>query len=295
MTRLSRSVRFLLVAGLAGTPVPVGAQTVQPTRLQPPTATLPEEFSGVIAVRELSDGRVLIGDRIEIRLVIADFNTGAVRQIGRRGRGPAEYPGIRYLLRLGGDSTLLVETSSRRWLLLDGDRIVATIPPDHPAFLAAGGLVYGGDARGGLLARVQIPVEELDPASSRMDSMTLVRVGFAGGRTERMARLAPLETQIRVGGVPSATGRSLEIWPLQLDATEVALLFPDGWLAVARLNPYRVDWRSPSGAWTLGEPLPFRAIRVDDREKEAYAVRRTEATGLLREPQTAMGCHHPTL
>jgi hypothetical protein len=39
---------------------------------------------------------------------------------------------------------------------------------------------------------------------------------------------------------------------------------------VGRLDPYRVDWRSPSGQWTLGKPLPFERIPVDKRQKEFY-------------------------
>lgn len=33
------------------------------------------------------------------------------------------------------------------------------------------------------------------------------------------------------------------------------MLFPDGWIAVAHVGPYRVDWRLPHGEWVRGTPI----------------------------------------
>lgn len=54
-------------------------------------------------------------------------------------------------------------------------------------------------------------------------------------------------------------------------------MFADGTLAVARLDPFRVDWRSPAGVWTRGAPLPVAAIRIDARERAAYMERNADA------------------
>jgi hypothetical protein len=54
---------------------------------------------------------------------------------------------------------------------------------------------------------------------------------------------------------------------------EQGVLFQDGTLAVARLDPFRVDWRSPTGEWTMGEPLPVPRIRVNARERAAFMER----------------------
>jgi hypothetical protein len=62
-------------------------------------------------------------------------------------------------------------------------------------------------------------------------------------------------------------------------AGEKFLLFRDGWLAVARVEPYRVDWRSLDGKWTLGSPLPVPAIGYDSREKRAEMERRAKDYG----------------
>jgi hypothetical protein len=58
-----------------------------------------------------------------------------------------------------------------------------------------------------------------------------------------------------------------------LAADETAVLFPDGWVAVVRMNPYRVDWRSPDGRWVHGKPLPYERIPIDGAEKEAWRER----------------------
>lgn len=55
---------------------------------------------------------------------------------------------------------------------------------------------------------------------------------------------------------------------------EQACLALDGWTAVLRNGPYRVDWRSPDGHWTLGAPIPYQPIKVDAREKQVVIARR---------------------
>jgi hypothetical protein len=58
-----------------------------------------------------------------------------------------------------------------------------------------------------------------------------------------------------------------------LSVGEDAALFQDGWMAVARLDPYRVDWRTPAGTIIPGEQLPVPVIPFDTREREAYLAR----------------------
>jgi hypothetical protein len=42
------------------------------------------------------------------------------------------------------------------------------------------------------------------------------------------------------------------------------------------MAPYRVDWRSPDGHWTLGKPIPVVPVKIDDREKAAYVAQRAQ-------------------
>lgn len=88
-----------------------------PVRLASP-AVLPHEFSLIRGLRELPDGRVLVTDWTEEVLSVADFRTGAVRQIGRKGPGPLEYrlPGA--LIALPGDSTLMLDEGNSRFAII---------------------------------------------------------------------------------------------------------------------------------------------------------------------------------
>ncbi len=54
---------------------------------------------------------------------------------------------------------------------------------------------------------------------------------------------------------------------------EEAALFADGWFAVVRLEPYRVDWIAPDGRVSKGRPIPVTVIKVTGAEKDAYFAR----------------------
>jgi hypothetical protein len=47
-------------------------------------------------------------------------------------------------------------------------------------------------------------------------------------------------------------------------------VFPDGWIAIARTNPYRVDWCPPGQHCRAGPVLMASQLRTTDREKQAY-------------------------
>lgn len=76
----------------------------------------------------------------------------------------------------------------------------------------------------------------------------------------------------RGGTVTARTGGVGLVAQHPLHTDEQGILFPDGWIAVARLSPYRVEWRSSEGEWIRGQPIPDRPIRVNDAEK-CHALR----------------------
>lgn len=55
--------------------------------------------------------------------------------------------------------------------------------------------------------------------------------------------------------------------PLSVD--DQAVLFPDGWVALAFAEPYHLDWVDPSGKRIGGAPITLDRIRIDDRIKRA--------------------------
>ena len=64
--------------------------------------------------------------------------------------------------------------------------------------------------------------------------------------------------------------------------------FADGWVAVVRADPYRVEWLTRDGLWIRGAPLPFQSIRVDDKEKRAYLERSAAAVGKDSSPRDSI-------
>lgn len=250
-----------------------------PRGLPPASARLSAEFTRIVGVRELSDGRVLIADGGDTRLVVADLAHNTTAPIGRQGGGPGEYTSLGPLLVLGGDSSLMADRSARRWLLLDRDRIVSTLPPDAPALVATNGSLIGADRYGFVLGTRSSPPPTGSSVIGRKDSVAGVRVALASGTADTVLRLRRPPARMNIQTDPKGRLTSVSINRPPFSIGEEAFVFPDGWLAVARLDPYRLDWRSPDGRWIHGPPLPFAEVKLDARERQAYIDRRTRESG----------------
>ena len=214
---------------------------------------------------------------------MANFATGSVIDVGRNGRGPEEYTTIAPILPLGADSSLMVDTQSRRWLIFKGATLVRTVSLDAPAVRATSGLVSGADGRGFLLSRKSARLED---GPGAVDSVAIITVAAATGAVDTVAKLGRGATRIEPHFNGESRPQSIVFTTPILSVEEQEQLFLDGWLAIARLQPYRVDWHTPDGKWIRGAPLPFREVRVGEREKEAYR-KRQDALGLRSPPDRA--------
>jgi hypothetical protein len=240
------------------------AQVTPTLRLGAANSILEERFLGVGRVRELADGRLLlVQPGNEPKLIVADFATGAVELIGRTGRGPGEYERASGLFALGGDSTLMIGGFTR-WLLLVGSRIVLTTPPTDRAVLASA-IPRGAD-------RFGLVLTSLRGSSASDDSARMALMRRSDGRVVS-------ELMLSVRGEPGYPPPSKRDGNRHINyigpwfTSEQAYLFTDGWLAVVRVQPYRIEWRAPGGTWTRGAPLPVPIIPVDGREKRGYMER----------------------
>src|SRR5689334_850662 len=97
-----------------------GAQRGTAVKLPGPDRVLSEEFSSIVGTRELKDGRVLIADDRDNRVVVVDFSKGTVLPVGRQGRGPGEYERIKSLIPMPGDSTLMTQDDGGTWVVFAG-------------------------------------------------------------------------------------------------------------------------------------------------------------------------------
>lgn len=268
------SAAFAIGVAVAGFTTPIAAQAVPELKVKPADVTHPQEFTSVSSMRELSDGRVVVTDRGEQRLFVLDFSTGEATQFGRQGSGPEEYSMLVDVHAIGADSSIMIDIEGRRWLLFDGARIVETVPPDNATIMAVKVFFDGADAIGHVMKVVAPPRPEGVTVTGIKDSSTVILVERSSGRADTVAKLR--SRPVRIERRTNAEGRVTfsSMMPASvLGSEEAAVLFTDGTIGVARMEPFRVDWRSPTGTWTRGAPLPVPRLRVDGRERRAYYER----------------------
>ncbi|HEX7049808.1 MAG TPA: hypothetical protein VF188_06300 [Longimicrobiales bacterium] len=263
---------MLLAATAIATGTAARGQEPHRIRLRPPDWVAGVEFTKITSVRELSDG-ILVGDALEDRLVFLDWHSGAATEIGRVGPGPGEYRGVGRLYPLPADSTLFVDSYSWRWNLLAGPLIVSTIGENRVLNRLLGRHLSGLDARGRVVGRGRLRRSDVRARRGAPDSVPLLMGQRASEHLDTIAQLDALDRSgatrlpARDGLLPALIGNN------PLASQDEALLFLDGWVAIARTEPYRVDWRSPDGRRMQGPALPFDRIEVDRREKCAAIER----------------------
>lgn len=248
----------------------------QPRRVELPAASAVHsaEFTSITSVRELRDGRVLVTDGRETRVRLLDFSRDASRDVGREGRGPKEYLIVGWLLSIGGDSTVFSDLLARRWVLLASDDIVETVPPDDPAVQRTMSLIFGADSLGFVSTRVDPAMKDGVTILTHRDSFALVRVRRSTGAADTVALLRMMGRRKTQQSDANGVVRQSSTAPTSLLPSEEAFVhFADGAVAVARLDPFRVDWRLPNGQWIYGDSLPVRKRRMDARERRAFEER----------------------
>ncbi len=263
---------------LATCVVTVSAQPVRQIPLKPANATLNAEFVGITSVREVADGRVIVTDGRDQQLYVADFRANNAVILGRKGRGPREWLNVGFVHGLPGDSSIMGDFGNGRLVLFEGAGIVGLLPPDQPATRALLYAMSGADRFGHVLSRKNHPADASKLEFTRADSSALVLVALSTGRLDTVTQLRqrPRRVELLRGSDGKTHGR--QVSPSEPNAQEeIAHLFGDGWISVVRLEPLRVDWRSPDGRWTRGPPFPLRPLPVDARERKAIETRRAQS------------------
>lgn len=238
------------------------AQDPAPTVLTHPDAVLPREFSQIRGIRELRDGRILVTDWIDEVLLVADFRTGAVRQLSRKGSGPQEYRLPASLLPLPGDSTLLVDQGNERLAVIAPDLSIVRSFSSHRPGLTHTVVPRGVDSAGRFY--FEIP-NWTRPDANQNDSVVVVRWDPRNGREEPVGRVRA-ETFRKPGvrlkpGLPYVIFAPQDVW--QVDR--------GGRVAFVRSADYRVEWRdAASGRLTRGSATPFRALPVTAADRTEY-------------------------
>lgn len=246
---------------------PGGMLAQDSSGLTAPEATAEATFTQVTSVRELPDGRLLVADRLEDRLVVIDWE-GPAAQIGRLGDGPHEFRDVGFLYAIDDSTTLFTDTYSNRWILLHYSQIVDSFTGNRPLNRELTARLYGGSEGGFVLGAIGYAHRSSRARRNLLaDSLLLVLADLDEGVIDTVARVQGMGSEGFTLLPPSggSPGSMVEFNPLATH--DQPWLFPDGWIAVAKVRPYRVDWRLPSGAWRRGGPLPFRPGPLSDGDK----------------------------
>lgn len=232
--------------------------------LTTPDRVLEADFSQIRGVRELRDGRVLVSDRMENRVVVANFATNAVQLIGRTGRGPAEYRLPTGLYALPGDSTLLVDEGNQRVAIIGPDlrihRSFTLMVPGVPVAMGT----RGADTRG----RYYLTIPQwASPAPKPADSIVLVRFDQ---RSEKVDTVATIKGMTQHPPGPALKPRMPFI---PFSPQDVWAMSADGRVGIVRAGDYHVEWHEIDGKVVRGAAVPVQPLPVTVADREAYSRR----------------------
>ncbi len=254
----------VVLAFLLGVLVPVELFGQSP-QLQRKGQEFAEPFARVAGLRELAPGRLLVSDGIEEKVLLVDLAKGSASQVGRAGPGPKEYKGPDALHPLPGGATLLVDLGNSRLTTLAADGTIG----ESRSFVDEGNdgfairLPAGTDARGRLYYQPMA-----GSPSGQPDSARVVRFDRASGRADTVAKVALPVVNRRTSGTEN--NRNERIMPRPFAAQDAWAVAPDGRIAVARANPYRLDWVGVDGRITAGTPVSWKPVPVRDADKQAW-------------------------
>jgi hypothetical protein len=255
MTITRRLVAVLTLSAAASAAAPA-----QLLRLDRPDATLDEPFSYVRGMRELSNGRLLIADWIEQRVVLADFSAGTVTNVVSEGGGPANVRLPIGLVRHLGDTTMLIDQGNNRVTFLAPDgRVVRSLVEESPGPMG----VRGVDARGAFY--FAIPSWAEGPNALTDDSVRVVRWMPGSGDRTRVAVVQA--TRWRKDRSPSQSPRIPTVGYASQDAWVISSA---GEITVVRANPYRVDIVGADGRVRSGPAVPTAARAVTSADKTRF-------------------------
>lgn len=238
--------------------IPGSSSLAQVIRLSEPSGSLPDAFSYVRGMRELSNGRLLVADWIENRVVMVDLESGAATDVVKEGGGPNEVRLPTALVRYRGDSTLLVDYGNNRITVLSPlGRPVRSVVSEEPGPMG----VRGVDASGAFYFAIPSWAERPPLAD---DSVRVVR--WVPGSDVTSPVVVVQSTRWRKDRSPSQEPRIPTVGYASQDAWVVA---PSGEIMIVRAQPFRVEVRGADGRVRAGDALPVttRAVSREDKTR----------------------------
>ncbi len=241
----------------------VPSQQARQIVLTRPAFELAADFAQIRGIRELSDGRFLVSDRIEERLVMGDPRTGRLNGISRIGSGPNEYRLPTALLPMSGDSTLLVDEGNQRLAVIGPagrvHRSFALRLPGIGQPLGARGM----DERG----RYYLTIPGWAVGRPSPDSIPIVRFDPKTSRVDTIGRVQP-SPRPRVKG--KGPGYSAGLPMLPFAGHDTWTVDRNGTVVLIRAAGYRLEFSGRGKRAVKGPKTRIPAVKVTDDDKIAF-------------------------
>jgi hypothetical protein len=261
-------------------------QTQQPPPIRPlgpVVAKSSEPFANFVAIRGLSDGRVLVNDVSKRRVLLLDSTLASFTVVADSTAATANAYSGRFgsLIAYRGDSTLFVDAQSLSMLVIDpAGKIgrVMSVPRAEDVGSLAGpvGGAVGFDRSGRLVYRAFPRIErrmagpEGAPTPPEIpDTAPVVRIDLATRQLDTVGFIKTPRPNMQM--TRDADGRmqfTMTVNPLPV-VDEWAVL-SDGSIAFVRGRDYHVDWLNPDGTRSSSPKMPFEWQRLTDDDKIAF-------------------------
>ena len=237
----------------------LAAQVARPQRvparsLGPLEATGSETFSQVRGFRELSDGRLLVTDQVEKKIVLLDLARHTAVHVGRQGPGPGEFEYALDLVAMPNDTTLLTDIGHGLDYLgiitADGRLEGSMKMPDGVNM----SYVFGVDGSGHIYVS---PTVYQRPGATAPDSVPVLRADV---------RRQSFDTAFFIARIP----RGVNVPPNPFNPRHQWAVGPDGSIAIADVTDYHVTWIAPGGRRTTGAPIAFERLPFTQRDEDEF-------------------------
>jgi hypothetical protein len=222
------------------------------------------ELAQVAAVRELSNGHLLISDAGTPAILVVDPTNQSVRKLGREGRGPNEFvrPGGIYY-DVDGTTSLVVDRGQARVFVIDKNGTLTGMRSIEQRGSQRAADSYDPLRIDAALHTYFVDQSAIHRPNTTSDSFPLIRFDVAQQKPDTIAQLFQTRPTI-----VSTQGRmTFSRTPIFSPADSWAVA-ADGSIALVRSTPYRVDWISPAGQRIGGPAMSYTPIPVTDADKE---------------------------
>ncbi len=257
-----------------------GAQPVRPRHYTTPLWTSDVEFTSIAAARIMSDGRSLIADGGETSLVLLNVvgrETGRVHQVGS---GPNEFRSVQVLLEWSADSSLLVDASQSRVLVISpsGRAVRQESVPSAIAPMIGRKVTIDGDGNFYVLSEYKF--------DRRVRTVELLSWRRAAGAIDTIATMLAQRELSFIGrnrqGIDVPMTRVIPFTP-----SDDWITFPSGTVAIVRSNPFAVEVFGRRGVVSRSLDVPQRRTKVCSDELKGYSSRLSAEAPKVKPPFVA--------